>query len=301
MQTNLKRLKALRRFALAITVLNLLGHTILGFEQSHLQSVAALLAAYFTETAIEVARIWGTGQKPRFLVGSLQDRVDFFLPPHISGLAVAMLTFASDRVWVVVFAAVVAIGSKVLLRAPVDGRMRHFMNPSNLGIAVVLALFPSVSFAMPYQFTEIFTGIWGFLLPIVIIFTGSLLNAKLTGRLPLILGWLGAFVLQALLRAAFSDIRPFAALNMMTGAAFILFTFYMVTDPQTTPESKGAQVLFGASVSGFYGLLIVCGMNYTLPFALVVVCAIRGCYLWWRHWRETALPRGEAMIVPLSA
>jgi hypothetical protein len=47
------RLVALRRFAFAITVLNLLGHGFLGFEQSWAQPLAALATAYAAELLIE--------------------------------------------------------------------------------------------------------------------------------------------------------------------------------------------------------------------------------------------------------
>ena len=44
-----KRLGGLSRFAVAITVLNVLGHAFLGFEQSWVTPFVALLAAYGTE------------------------------------------------------------------------------------------------------------------------------------------------------------------------------------------------------------------------------------------------------------
>ena len=43
------RLAGLRRFAIAITFLNILGHTFLGFEQSWAQPFVSLLAAYLME------------------------------------------------------------------------------------------------------------------------------------------------------------------------------------------------------------------------------------------------------------
>ena len=47
------RLAALRRFAITISVLNVLGHTVLGFENSWAQMFVALLTAYFTEIFLE--------------------------------------------------------------------------------------------------------------------------------------------------------------------------------------------------------------------------------------------------------
>lgn len=280
---HLKRLKALRRFALAITVLNVLGHTVLGFEPAVAQSVAAVLAAYATEMLLELARARGAGEPPRFLIGGFQQRVDFFLAPHISGLAVAMLTYANDRIGVVVFAAVVAIASKALVRAPVAGAFRHVMNPSNFGITVTLLAFPWVGVAMPYQFTENLVDAWDYLLPVVIVVTGSLVNGRLTGRVPLILAWLGGFALQALLRWLVLDVRLSASLHPMTGVAFILFTFYMITDPQTTPDGPWAQVAFGLGTAAAYGVLMSLGVVYTLFFCLTLSCGVRGVWLWARR------------------
>ena len=61
----------------------------------------------------------------------------------------------------------------------------------------------------------------------------------------------------------------------MTGVAFILFTFYMVTDPATTPSGKPGQVAFGAGVAVAYGLLLTVHVVFGLFFALTIVCAMR--------------------------
>lgn len=273
------RLAALRRFALAITILNVLGHTVLGFEQAWAHPLAALAAAYLMEWLLETVDARAHRRPVRFSGGPRQF-VDFFLSAHISGLAVSMLLYANERLLPVVFAAVVAIGSKTLLRVPVGASSRHFLNPSNFGITVTLLLFSWVGIAQPYQFTENLYGIGDWILPGIIVLTGSLLNAKLTGRVPLILGWLGAFVAQALLRSIFLDASFVAALLPMTGVAFILYTFYMVTDPATTPDGTLGQVGFGASVAATYGLLMTAHIVFGLFFALTIVSTVRGLVLW---------------------
>jgi Na+-translocating ferredoxin:NAD+ oxidoreductase RnfD subunit len=273
------RLAALRRFALAITILNLLGHTVLGFEQAWAHPFAALAAAYAMEWLLEVVDARARRRVARFRGGPRQ-LVDFFLSAHISGLAVSMLLYANERLLPVVFAAVVAIGSKALLRVPVGASSRHFFNPSNFGITVTLLLFPWVGIAQPYQFTENLYGSGDWVLPAIIVLSGSFLNARLTGRLPLILGWLGAFVVQASLRAAFLDASFVSALLPMTGVAFILYTFYMVTDPATTPDGAVGQVVFGASVALTYGLLMAAHIVFGLFFALTIVSTVRGLAMW---------------------
>ncbi len=296
-----KRLGGLRRFAIAITILNILGHTVLGFEQSWAQPLVALSTAYALELLLEVVGAWGERRRPHF-AGGPRRLVDFLLPAHISALAVGMLLYANDRLWVVAFATAVAIGSKVLLRTPVGRGTRHFYNPSNFGITITLLLFSWVGIAPPYHFTENLDRVGDWLLPAVIVCTGTFLNARFTQRLPLIAGWLGGFGMQALVRSYLFDTPLAAALLPMTGLAFLLYTFYMVTDPATTPSGRRGQVAFGLGVAASYGLLMVVHVVFGLFFALTLVCTARGVGLYVLSWvRQREHTRPAAVQAPAVA
>jgi len=286
-----KRLAGLWRFATAISVLNIFGHTLLGFEQAWAHPFVALAAAYGTELGIEAVDSIAKRRRPQFL-GRPRQFVEFLLSAHITGLAVSMLLYAGERYWVIAFAAAVAIASKALLRARIATPglprerwpSRHFLNPSNFGIAVTLLLFPSVGIAPPYHFTENAGTLFHWLLPMLIIVSGSFLNTKFTERVPLIVAWLSGFAFQAVLRAICFETPLVAGLVPMTGLAFVLFSFYMVTDPATTPSSKQGQLLFGASVALVYGLLMSFHIVFGLFFALAIVTAARGAWLYWQAW-----------------
>jgi hypothetical protein len=284
------RLAALRRFATAITLLNVVGHAFLGFEQSLAQPLVALLATYSTELLLEVLESRRLGRKPRFL-GPGTTFIDFMLSAHISGLAVAMLLYANDRLLPIAFAGVVAIASKYLFRAGTNGARRHVFNPSNLGITATLLAFSWVGIAQPYMFTENLRGGWDWFLPGLIICTGSLLNTVFTKRIPLIVSWLGAFVLQAAVRHFLFGNLFLPSLNPMTGVAFLLFTFYMVTDPATTPSSVRGQIAFGVSVAAAYGTLMAFHIVFGLFFGLSLTCAGRGILI---YARSLAAQRAEA-------
>jgi Na+-translocating ferredoxin:NAD+ oxidoreductase RnfD subunit len=288
------RLAALRRFATAITILNVLGHTVLGFEQSLAQPVIALLTAYATEILLETLESRRLGRTPRFL-GPGTAFVDFMLSAHITGLAVAMLLYANDRLLPIAFAAAAAIGSKHLFRVGTNGASRHFFNPSNLGITATLLAFPWVGIAQPYMFTENLSGGWDWLLPAVIICSGTFLNSVFTKRIPLILTWLGVFVLQAAVRHFLFGNLFLPSLNPMTGVAFLLFTFYMVTDPATTPVTRRGQIAFGAAMATAYGLLMSFHIVFGLFFGLTLVCAGRGALL---YAKSLAAQRAEARERP---
>ncbi|EDY52386.1 enediyne biosynthesis protein UnbU [Streptomyces clavuligerus] len=276
-----KVVTALRRFAISISVFNILGYTLLGFEQPWTWPLFALATAYAVEIVLEVVAARAEGRTERFRGNGVRGVVEFLFPAHITALALNMLTYVNDRVWVMLFGVIVAVGAKWVLRAPVRGRLRHFMNPSNFGIAVILLLFPWASIAPPYHFTEYVSGPLDWLIPLVIIMTGTLLNAKLTGRMWLIMAWLVGFVLQAVLRGLIFDTAIPGALGMMTGVAFVLFTNYMITDPGTTPSKPVAQMAFGGGVALMYGVLTALGIAYGIFFATAAVCLVRGGYLWW--------------------
>jgi len=275
-----KRIKALRRFAMSITALNIVGHLFLGFEQAYLTPVVAVLTAYALELGFESIEARLHGRAPRY-VGTPRfgHFVDFLLPAHISGLACAMLLYGNDRLMPTIFAVTVAVTSKYVFRVKIGNSWRHVLNPSNFGIAAVLVLFPWVSIAPPYHFTEWTGGIVDWLIPLAILMLGTMLNVKLTGKWPLILGWVGGFVLQAVIRTTIFDTSLIGALLPMTGVAFVLYTNYMITDPGTTPFKPARQVAFGLSVAAVYGVLVSFHIVFGLFFALVIVCAVRGAAL----------------------
>ncbi len=274
-----RRLGGLRRFATAITILNILGHTLLGFEQSWAQPLVALATAWGLELLIEALDARWHKRPPRFAGGPLAF-VDFGLSAHISGLAVSMLLYANERLLVVAFAAAVAIASKNLIRMSQRGRSCHVFNPSNFGITVTLLLFPWVGIAPPYQFTENLGSLGDVLLPCVIIASGSFLNWRFTQRLPLIATWLTMFAAQAVTRSLVMGTPPQAALLPMTGVAFLLFTFYMVTDPATTPSTRAGQVAFGAAVALVYCGLMLSHVVFGLFFSLTLVTIFRAAWIY---------------------
>ncbi|MFI7120178.1 enediyne biosynthesis protein [Amycolatopsis sp. NPDC049868] len=291
-----KVIVALRRFAISITVFNILGYTVLGFEQPWSWPLIALLTAYATEIALELVSARTDRRAPRFLGNGGKGLLEFLYPAHITGLALNMLTYVNDQVLVMMFGVFVAVSAKWVLRAPVRGRLRHYMNPSNLGISVILLLFPWASISPPYHFTERVDSWIGWVIVAVILVSGTMLNAKLTGRMWLIGAWLVVFVLQAVVRGWLFDTSISAALGMMTGVAFVLFTNYMVTDPGTSPSSPGAQVAFGAGVALLYGFFMISHIAYGLFFATTAVCLIRGLFLWSLHLVHKAAERRAAEL-----
>lgn len=283
-----KHITALRRFAISITAFNTAGYIFLGFEQPWIWPFIAVATGYTVELVLEKIGARVEGRAPRYAGNGFKGLMEFLFPAHITAIALNMLIYVNDRIWVMIFAVTLAVAAKWILRAPVRGRLRHYMNPSNFGILMVLVLFPWGSIAPPYHFTEGLNDWGSWILPGIIIITGTMLNAKLTGRMWLIMGWLSFFALQAIVRGILFDTAIPGALAVMTGVAFILYTNYMVTDPGTTPTKPGAQFAFGAGVAIVYGLFMVMHIAYGLFLATAIVCLIRGMFLWGLHFVDKA-------------
>lgn len=296
------RLPALRRFAFAITILNIIGRLFLGFEPSWAHMFAAMATAYTLETSFEWIDARANNRTPSFMLRGKIGFIDFLLAGHITALACSMLTYGGDRIYPAVFATTVGVCSKFIFRAPVGKGVRHFFNPSNTGIAVTILVFPWVGVAPPYQFSELLGSGGDLIIPFVFIIAGTFLNAKFTKKLPLIAGWLIVFALQAVVRHYIFGTWLEASLSTMTGLAFLLYTFYMVSDPATTPADPRRQFMFGASVAVVYGLLMAFHIVYGLFFSLMIVCGIRGIYLLASSaFAQAGATVGAPSMVPMGA
>jgi enediyne biosynthesis protein E5 len=275
------RYLALRNFALSMSVFNILGYTLLGFEQPWVWPIICAPFAYVVEITLELISAWAQERKPRFLGNGVRGMYEFLLPSHITALAVNMLLYANSRLLPVLLGVFIGVAGKHVLQAPVNGRMRHFMNPSNFGITVSLLMFGSwISIAPPYEFTENANTFFRVGIPLVIVTAGTVINSMLTKRVALIVGWLGGFVIQAVIRHFIWHVAIWSALGPMSGVAFVLYTNYMITDPGTTPSKGRNQFMFGSSVAMVYGVLMLLNVTYTLFFATTIVCAVRGIG-WW--------------------
>ncbi|MBM6405601.1 enediyne biosynthesis protein UnbU [Phycicoccus sp. CSK15P-2] len=291
------RYLALRNFAISVSVFNIFGYWLLGFEQPYLWPILAILTAYTTELTFESLSAWAQQREARFRGRGLRGLYEFLLPSHITAIAVNMLLYANNQLLPILFGVVAGVTAKHVLQAPINGRMRHYMNPSNFGITMALLAFGSwISVAPPYQFGENVNSFIRIGIPLIIATAGTVLNATLTKKVPLIVGWLGGFVIQAVVRHWVFDVALMSALSVMSGIAFILFTNYMISDPGTTPFKARAQFMFGSATAFVYGLLVVFNVVYTLFFAVTIVCLARGIG-WWGY---DLLSRRRARRVPVG-
>jgi len=271
------RLYALWHFSTFMLLWHLIGQTVLGFEQAWAHPIITISTACLTQFFLEWLDARVNRRTPRY-AGSVANFLNFFPPAIIVGGALGMLLYPNELMTPAIFAAVISIASKVLLRVTLpNGLKHHVFNPSNLGICATLLLFPDVvGMAPPYHFTENLTGAWHWGVPTIILSSGLFLHYNATGRLPLCLTWLITFAAQALFRSWMDGTAWYVHMMPMSSAAFIVFTLYMIPDPATTPLVWWRQILFAASVAATYGFLLSGHVVFGLFLALFIVCAIRG-------------------------
>ncbi|MEU4833806.1 enediyne biosynthesis protein UnbU [Streptosporangium sp. NPDC023615] len=271
------RVRASRWAAASLTLLTVLGHTVLGFEQSWAAPVAGVLAGVTAALALEAVDAWAWRRPVRYL-GVPRDRVaDFLLPPYVRGLLCAMLLYGTGHPAPVVPAVLIAVASGYVPRVraprtPGDGPGRPVLNPVATGVAAVLLLLPQAAPAPPHQFTAWVSGPFDLLVPLAVLAAGAV-HAGLAGRLPLLLGWTGGFLAQAVVRGWLTDVSAVAALLPMTGTAFALYAGYVIADPATSPVRARPQAWFGLATAAVYGLLVQSHVVFGSFLAPVVVCA----------------------------
>lgn len=306
------RLCALYAFGVLMIIWNILGHTILGFEQSYATVVAAVGTALILHPLGLWLGHWVNGTPPPWRVGlerSLWRRVADEIPAAIiPGFACGMLLYANERLWPVVFAVAVSFASKSLFRAPnptSPGTTLHMFNPSNFGVVATLMLMPSVGLAPPYQFTAELGTLGNLVIPSIILVAGCIIHFLWARRWLVVFSWFAGFALQAMVRGAIGWWKSWEAtggpadidklLTAMsvpfwpyTGTGFILFSFFMIPDPATTPQGRWQQMLFGLSVAAIYGVFQYNGIVYGFFWGLVITCAVRGVWLKLTLRREAA-------------
>lgn len=154
----------------------------------------------------------------------------------ISSLSLCLL-LRSNHLWLVAVAAILAIASKFLLR--VGGK--HVLNPTNGAIAILLAVGAPV---------WVSSGQWGsaaffaFLMACL----GGLVVMR-SARADVALSFLVFYCAGLFGRSLWLGEPMAIPLHRLENGALLLFTFFMISDPKTTPAARAGRVLFAFLVA----------------------------------------------------
>jgi len=156
--------------------------------------------------------------------------------PIISALGLSLL-LRTDALWVPPLAAAIAIGSKFLIRV----RGKHVFNPTMLGLTVCI-LVSGHAWCSPSQ--------WGEGMALLAWFAAlGLAVVHRSFRSDVSLAFLGSWVALKLGRVLWLGQRPAVLGHQLLVGSLILFTFFMISDPKTTPDRRSARIAFGIAVA----------------------------------------------------
>ena len=210
-----------------------LGLTILEFHLSPLDVAAALATAVLTEWAVA-------------------GRRGFPWSPLAAGFGIAIFLRASSPLYFAI-AAFLAIASKYLIR----WRGGHLFNPSNFAIVSLILVFP---YAATVEFTQWGGNPYVFLLLSGIVFA----VAYRAGVLLTTVTFISAYTAILFALSTKYSLIYTAHHYGILGPSFVLFASFMITDPRTSPTTRGGRILHGISIAILYFVLETAGIRYSL-------------------------------------
>lgn len=155
----------------------------------------------------------------------------------ISGLSLCLLV-RSNVAALACLAAVIAIASKFVLK--VNGK--HVFNPTD-GALVALLLLTKQVWVSPGQWGT--AAFFAFLLACA----GSLVVTR-ASRWDITAAFVVCFSALVFGRSLYLGEPVAIPLHRLESGAFLLFSFFMISDPKTTPDSRLARIVFAALVAG---------------------------------------------------
>lgn len=155
----------------------------------------------------------------------------------ITGFSLCLLLRAESHTLAVVGAAA-AVGSKFLLR----WRGKHVWNPANLGLAFLLVTAGGRAWVSPGQWGAAAT--FGF----AMVCLGALVVTR-AARADVALGFLACHAALLFARSGWLGEPMAIPLHRLGSGALLLFTFFMISDPRTTPDSRAGRLVFAALVA----------------------------------------------------
>ncbi|MBI4349640.1 MAG: RnfABCDGE type electron transport complex subunit D [Elusimicrobia bacterium] len=170
------------------------------------------------------------------------------------------LLVRSDVWWVPPLVSVLAAASKFVLRI----KDRHLFNPANFGVVAAL-LFTGHAWVSPAQWGHhaLFAG-WIFLLGVTVVWRAY--------RSDVSYAFLACFLGLILLRVLYLGQRPAVFFHQLQSGSLLLFTFFMISDPKTIPDSRAGR-LAAAALTALLAFVwqYVCFRQNGLFYALFLV------------------------------
>jgi len=154
----------------------------------------------------------------------------------ISALSLCLLC-RTNEAWLAASAAVIAISSKFLVRV----RGKHIFNPTNIGLVVMLLVSDAV-WVSPGQWGN--PAWFAFLMASL-----GLLVVTRAARADVTFAFLVVYAALIAGRSYWLGEPAAIPVHRLQSGALLLFAFFMISDPKTTPHSRAGRLVFAALVA----------------------------------------------------
>ncbi|MGH9408020.1 MAG: RnfABCDGE type electron transport complex subunit D [Vicinamibacterales bacterium] len=159
----------------------------------------------------------------------------------ISGLSLCLL-LRTNSLLLAAVAAAITIVSKFVLRI----KGKHIFNPTNFGIVAMLLLTDGV---------WVSPGQWGnaaFFAFLIACLGGLVVNRA--ARSDVTYAFIASYLALVFARSVWLGEPMAIPIHQLENGALLLFTFFMISDPRTTPDSRAGRIVFAG--------LVACGAWY---------------------------------------
>jgi Na+-transporting NADH:ubiquinone oxidoreductase subunit NqrB len=200
----------------------------------------------------------------------------------ISGLSLCLL-LRTNSLLLAVVAATVTIASKFVLR----WRGKHLFNPTNFGIIFMIICTQGAVWVSPGQW-----GSFAFFAFLILCLGGLVVNRA--ARADVTIAFLASWVAVLFGRSLWLGEPMAIPLHRLQNGALLIFAFFMISDPKTTPDSRTGRILFAMLVAlgaGFvqFKLFRTNGLLWSLAVLSLSVPIIDWLLPGQRyHWRKIA-------------
>jgi Na+-transporting NADH:ubiquinone oxidoreductase subunit NqrB len=181
--------------------------------------------------------------------------------PLISGLSLCLL-LRTGSLLVLAVCVLITIGSKFLVRT----KSGHIFNPTNIALVLCLLLFDNVWLS---------PGQWGSGVLVLFVFSiAGVLVLSRCARSDVSFAFLGFYAAIVFGRAFYLGDPWQIPWRQMQSGALLLFAFFMISDPKTTPQTRSGRIVFAFVIAAVGCVLqfnwinpIRNGVFYALPIA----------------------------------
>lgn len=195
-----------------------------------------LLFLDFEVSIWQIAITLGTAQCAQYAC-TRYVRLPFFDPKSalISSLSLCLLLRTNDLA-IAALASFIAIASKFVIR----WKDKHVFNPTNLALVVILA--NGLGWISAGQWGQV--AWFGFLIACL----GSLVVTR-AARADVTLAFLAFYVGLLITRALWLGDPLTIPLHQIESGALLIFAFFMISDPKTTPDSRTGRIIYALIVA----------------------------------------------------